>query len=176
MSLDDGLPVVADTNLKRLLAAALMGAQDLEAALQQLLTQRNILTAVGAQLDVIGKIVGQARDGLSDDDFRRYCRARIAAHKSKGATEDLIKVISLVVLDDAAVVQVLNEGAATVRIFVHEISMADSLAAICFAFGQDTASAGVRVVFEWGRSPTAGLFRLDAGPGLDVGKLAGGLG
>lgn len=51
---------------------------------------------------MIGRVVGQDRLGLSDDDYRSYVRARVAAHRSTGTFEDLIKVVSLVMLNPAA--------------------------------------------------------------------------
>ncbi len=71
-------PLVADTNVKKLLAVLVSGATDVEAVLQQLLTQRNIGTAIGAQLDRLARIVGQERLTTDDDVHRRYVRARIA--------------------------------------------------------------------------------------------------
>lgn len=166
----------APNNISKLLSALVVPFVDLEAVLQQLLLNRSIATATATQLDVLGKIVGQPRDGLDDDDYRRYIRARVAAHRSDGTFEALIKVASLVVFDDDAKYVTSNEGTATVRVFVQEVTLTDDLADILFSFLQVARSGGVRIVLEWGRSTTASLFRYDSGPGYDVGHLAGGLG
>ncbi len=152
------------------------GVQPIEDALTQLLTQRTLDTAVGAQLDAIGVIVGQARGGLDDDTYRLYLRARIAVHRSNGTFNDLIKVATLLVDDDAAMIVIHNEGTATVRLFVSNVVLTDDIAAVIANFEQSAVSAGVRIVVEWIDSPAAGIFRLDVGPGLDVGHLANSLG
>lgn len=48
-------------NLIGLIDALIEGQGDLETVLDQLLTERGIDTAIGAQLDIIGEIVGQPR-------------------------------------------------------------------------------------------------------------------
>ena len=51
----------------------------------------------GAQLDVIGRIVGQARQGMSDVDYRVFLSARVRVNKSSGKAEELIEITSLLV-------------------------------------------------------------------------------
>lgn len=53
------------------------------------------LRAEGKQLDVLGKIVGAERDGLSDDDYRLAIRLQIRVNRSFGTAEDLIQVTRL---------------------------------------------------------------------------------
>lgn len=160
-------------NNEKLLACLVSPFQSLENALQQLLTERSVDTAVGAQLDVIGKIVGQARNGMTDDDFRRHVRARISVNKSTGVTEDIITVTDLVVYDDNAYYRVERQGTATVKLTIEEVAVATALAERLFGMLEDTVSAGVRLVLQYGTAPMSELFQLDIGPGLDQGKLAG---
>lgn len=167
---------MTQSNTQRLVAALVVPIVSLESVLQELLLNRSISTATGVTLDQLGVIVGQPRNGLDDDTYRRYIRARVAAHRSDGTFEALIKVASLVVFDADATYVTSNEGTATVRIFIDDLAVSDDLATIVFSFLQTAKVGGVRVLLEWGRSPTAGLFRYDSGPGYDVGKLAGGLG
>ncbi len=58
--------------------------QDLEDAWWELATERFVDTAVGVQLDILGVIVGQDRNGLDDDTYRALIRARIKANNSDG--------------------------------------------------------------------------------------------
>jgi hypothetical protein len=166
----------APNNVVKLLTALLTPINDLEQVMMAVLTQRNIDTAVGAQLDIVGKVVGQSRQGLDDDTYRRYCRARVVANRSSGVTEDLIKVADLIVYDDDATYIVKNEGTATVRLRVDGIAITDDLATVLYKFERASASGGVRIVVQWGRSVPSALFRFDSGPGFDVGRLAGGIG
>lgn len=167
---------ITGNNIEKLLAVLASPFQSVESCLQQLLSERSIDTAVGAQLDVLGKIVGQTRNGLDDDAYRRYVRARVATNKSTGIIEDLLKVTDLIVYDDAATYITKQEGTATLRLIISGIAITSTLAEVVFEFAQDTVSAGVRIVVQWGESPVDELFQFDDGPGFDQGKLAGGLG
>lgn len=62
-----------------------------------LLTARMLPVAEGAQLDQLGKIVGQLRLGLSDDDYRRLIGARILANRAGGKADTITRVIAGVV-------------------------------------------------------------------------------
>ncbi len=73
--------------------------QLVENALFQLATLRTIDTGAGEQLDGIGRIVGQERQGLSDADYKPLLRARIRANNSEGTGPDLIAVAAAA-LDD----------------------------------------------------------------------------
>lgn len=158
-------------NIEKLVATLATPFQSIENMLQQLLTERSIDTAVGAQLDVIGKIVGQPRNGLSDDDYRRYCRARIAVNNSNGVTENLITVTDLIVYDDDAYYEIDNQGIATVVLRIQNLSITEELADIIISFLQDTVSAGVRVILEYFETTPGNTFKWDtAGRGWDSGK------
>lgn len=54
-----------------------------------------LANAVGAQLDVIGRIVGQAREASNDAEYRLRIAARIRANLSTGSTESILSVFSL---------------------------------------------------------------------------------
>lgn len=69
--------------------------QELENVGIDLLQDRYLDTAVGDQLDIIGAIVGQTRDGRSDDSYRNRIIAKIGQNTSKGLPENLISVFNL---------------------------------------------------------------------------------
>lgn len=160
------------TNVQKLVAAIVQPAQDVENALQQMLLQRWIDSAVGVQLDQIGEIVGQARLGMDDDDYRRLCRARILTNRSDGRFETLIAIALLVLNEVGVVVTVTNEGTATVRVFANQVVTTDAVGELLASFLQLAVSGGVRVVTQWEESPDADVFRFDSGPGYDVGALS----
>lgn len=162
-------------NTEKLVATLATPFQSLENALRQLLLERSIDTAIGAQLDVIGRLVGQARNGLDDDTFRRYCRARITVNRATGVIEELITVTDLIVYDDDGQYEVIGQGTATVKVTINNLAITEGLADILLLFLKNTVSAGVRLVVQYGISAPAGWFRLDSGPGLDQGKLVGAL-
>lgn len=65
--------------------------QDIEDVLLQLKTERWIDSAVGIQLDKIGKIVGLERDyGQEDEDYRLLIKAKIVMNLNQGTPEEII--------------------------------------------------------------------------------------
>lgn len=80
----------------QLLVAVLMGqVQDAEGVAWQLLTERCIDYAAGDQLDGLGAIVGETRDGRADEVYRTAVRVRVAVNRSNGRAEDLLNILSL---------------------------------------------------------------------------------
>lgn len=53
----------------------------------------NIDEAVGAQLDLIGRIVREDRDGRTNDLYRRAISVRILINKSQGRIEELVLIV-----------------------------------------------------------------------------------
>lgn len=92
----------ADTrpNMGKLLAPLLEECQELENAIWSVIYGRTIDYAEGEQLDMLGRIVGQPRNGLDDDAYRAHVNARIRINRSFGTSNDVIAVIRLI--DSAA--------------------------------------------------------------------------
>ncbi len=122
--------------------------QELEDVFFAVLTERSIDTAIGAQLDVIGSIVDQPRDGATDDEYRRRIRARIATLNSEGTTEDLLKIAPLVIDDVAATFVVEFQPPASVAFKVeNSVPTVDTVSAL-FGFLKDAVSGGVRILLH----------------------------
>jgi hypothetical protein len=64
--------------------------------------RRMLDNAEDVDLDNIGAIVGEARQGWEDDEYRRYIRARIKTLRSDGRIETLIAILVLLFELDAA--------------------------------------------------------------------------
>lgn len=76
------------------LTGILMGQiQAMESALWQLFVERSIDTGIGAQLDVLGDIVGAERQALNDADFTALIRATIKANNSEGTPPDIFAIV-----------------------------------------------------------------------------------
>lgn len=150
------------TNIEALLTALTSPIQDIEAAMIQLLLERTIDTAIGVQLDVIGKIVGQPRNGLSDDDYRRHVRARIATSNSKARVADLIVVSRLVLDDPTTAIEVDQTGAAAVVTRLAGTLVTDTVAGFLMDFLRDTAAAGVRIHLQYLQAAEANSFQFGA--------------
>lgn len=122
----------------------------LEAVFWALLTQRTLDSAIGAQLDVIGNLVGQQRNGILDDDlYRRYIRARIVTNNSRGRIEDLIKVSRLVVNNTTVQIIVNLSGVASVVVRINLARLEWGVAAVLIDFLRHTVVGGDRPVLEF---------------------------
>lgn len=164
-----------DSNWTKILRILMGRIQEAENVWQQLLLLRFVNNATGVTLTLLGKIVGQERDGITDDDiFRRYVRARIAANRSNGLGENLINISRLVLGPDGGTPALEQMNVATVRVQIFDEPMTDAVADALFDLLYVSKGDGIRLVLEWIESPPANVFRLDSGPGLDVGHLAGG--
>jgi hypothetical protein len=160
----------SDENVIALLTALVRPAQELETALQALLLERSVSTAEGTQLDIIGKLVNQSRNGLADDVYRRYIRARIKANRSNGTVEDLIRVAVLVIDDVDARIVVDQQGTAGVVVQVADITVDDDLADAIILFLRLAVSAGVRVILESSGVDETASFTFQNGVGQGFGK------
>lgn len=104
----DGLARLIDQyrgrpKIEGILTAYLRRVQEIENALWAAYDAR-LLTAttpVGVHLDTLGALVGEARQGRGDDDYRAAIRIRIRANRSTGTANDVIEVASLLPADNA---------------------------------------------------------------------------
>jgi len=154
------------TNTEKAITALLAPANDLAAAMLAVLTQRNVDTAVGVQLDVIGAIVGRAREGVSDDEiYRRYVRAQISANKSNGTVNEVQKVARLVIGDAGTITTIITGvGVAASVLRVDGIALTDAVAAVLVELVLRATSDGVRRIVEWtGQDPARTLYWDTAG-------------
>lgn len=83
--------------IEAILASYIKQVQDLEDALFQVLNDRWLSTAEGAQLDMLGEILGEAREGRDDTDYLQALNARIKINTGSGRVEDIIAVIKGVI-------------------------------------------------------------------------------
>ncbi len=149
---------MAMNNQKKLLLAFAGDLQAIEDALQQLYSMRSVDEAVGVQLDMLGKIVGQGRGGMDDDAYRRMIRAKISVNRSKGTFADVLKVAGLILDDDAVLVEAQNSGPATIVVKLLDAPVPDDVAALVIQMLLKTVSAGVRLLVEWSSDPVEDWF------------------
>lgn len=67
--------------------------QEQEDTIWDVIDSRMLDNATNAQLDVLGRIVGQPRIGATDDDYRLFIRTKIRANRSRGLSVDIIEVV-----------------------------------------------------------------------------------
>ena len=153
--------------LEALIAALVTPMQDIETALFDLYVGRLLDTAEGIQLDVIGKIVGQARAGESDTDYRRILRARIAVLRSKGRIEDVIRVARLILNDSDVAIRPVQSQVRTLLVYLEDKVMTDSTTLEQLAeFLGNTVSAGIKLLLYYQEALDDDAFSFGGLPGI----------
>ncbi len=82
------------------LTAYLNRIQEAEDATWEVIEGRNLADAEGKQLDVLGRIVGRGRNGLSDDRYRLSIGVKILVNRSNGIGKDFRAIMALSTPDD----------------------------------------------------------------------------
>jgi hypothetical protein len=77
------------------LSAVAVQIQALEAANYALITERSIETGVGAQLDLLGRVLGEPRRGALDEPYRSRLRVRVLVNRSNGCIPEMLKILRL---------------------------------------------------------------------------------
>lgn len=132
-------------NIVAFISALVTQIQFHEDALTQLFNLRGVDVAEGQQLDDLGVIVGQPRDGLSDTDYRRYIRARIAANNSDGLVEDVIRVTRGILNNSVLGVKVEQYFPAALLVRIQSGSLDATTADTLIEFLRDTRAGGVGI-------------------------------
>lgn len=101
--------------LRAMVSAVLSVLTQLENEADELVANRWIDTAVGTQLDGCGYIVGEARQGRSNDAYRAAIKFRVFANVSKATPGDLVKGLKF--LTDPTDCQYLEVYPATAILF-----------------------------------------------------------
>ena len=126
--------------------------------------------AEGQQLDNLGEIVGETRQGRSDEDYLIAIRAKIKLNISSGTIEDVLAVAALVEDGFTYVTEELFPAAfeITIQEDVTDSADVDRVA----VFIASARGAGIDGVLRFGFSPG---FTYDgaAGTGYDEGRWAG---
>jgi hypothetical protein len=129
-------------NLEALLDVFSAQVQDLEDALWGVYADRALATATGAQLDVLGSILGQPRTSANDDEYRAVLLARIAALISDGAVEQLVRVVRLLA-STATSIEFMDEPPAGFCIRVHGFIFTAFLAALTARYIKRARGGGI---------------------------------
>lgn len=123
--------------LRAMVEAMVQPLQDALATIEQLRTERWIDTAVGAQLDGAGYIVGESRNGRDDDAYREAIKFRIFVNVSNGTPADLIQGLKALTKPDD--IQYIEQYPATAILFTDGPIIPDGIHSII----QDLAPAAI---------------------------------
>ena len=150
--------------------------QAIENAYWQLLTEFGVETAIGWALDVLGKIVGEPRQGALDADYRLRVRARIRVNRSDGTIEDILDVVRLLigsVLLPSAAIKLTEFYPAAFVLRITGIAITPTQAQIYSSFIKQARGAAIGSGFGWQETPDADAFVTATSSPLTAAALAG---
>src|SRR5690606_2715333 len=139
---------------KGLVLALARQSQDLEDALIGFKILRQVDDASGAQLDGIGSIVGCAREGSEDPDYRARIKAQILVNRRSGEIETLIAIVSLLLPGARVVVTEFEPAALDVR--ADDTALADPMRIAKLL--KVAKAGGVKLTFSYSTAPEAEAF------------------
>jgi len=96
MSLEQFSQFDEKTVLKAVTEAIAEQIQDLQDTIYQLLTEKHLNSAIGAQLDVLGRIIGRPRRGYNDQQYRDLLKLQVGINTSTGAPGSVVPIIKTI--------------------------------------------------------------------------------
>lgn len=91
-----------NVQIEAIVRAIVRRVQDFEDLAIAVVNGFDLDTAIGAQLDLIGVIVGEPRQGREDEEYRLHIRARIRLNVGSGTGPDIIDIVALMLTGRSA--------------------------------------------------------------------------
>jgi hypothetical protein len=173
-SIDRAAAYIKDKpNFQAFIAAFTGSVFDLETMFAGLKVAFVIDTATGAQLDAVGEIVQQPRDGRTDALYRMALRARVLANKASGTAEELYNIVRTVVPSATCALTPYPPASFVLQVFDYAFT-ADEWAQLD-SFFSEAVAAGVNGTLQGMFGSRATSFTLDgtSAQALDTGLLSG---
>lgn len=152
-----------------LISALVTQCQDIEDTAWDLYVDRTVDTAVGAQQDILGHIVGAPRDGRSDSDYRFRLKLQIAVNRSDGGTETMNRIMRLIVLTNDFTMSEVFPAGLNIEIVSHFFGDPVDTGKLL----KKAVTAGVHLAFIYNPSGFAFAFSDTGSPVNDVGHGLG---
>lgn len=164
------------TNFEDLLDVFSGQVQELETVLFQLILERFIEDAVGIQLDRLGQIPGEDREGRDDDLYRIAIKRKIVLNRSSGLAEEVLALVKSIV-GSQTIELTLPGDPAHFEVFLPDIFPPSiALGAQVSSVIQDAKAGGVRAIFIWHEAePAFGFLTTPSALGFTAGKFASAL-
>lgn len=121
--------------------------QEIEDAFWQLYEERTLDSAVGVQLDVLGRILNIARGPYGDEDYRAILRAQVKLLKSSGTINQLIEIVGLA--SQGADVSVIESFPAALTVQVSGVTTSDAFASLLARFVRAGRAGAVYGLLEY---------------------------
>lgn len=142
--------------------------QKIEDVLWDIALHTSLETATGFDLDRIGAIVGEARQGRSDERYRLWVRARALLNRSAGRVDDLLKILRLILPAEATIeYQDIPDRDAEAYFTSSGVSI-DSPEQVQ-AILREAVGAGIQLFFTASETPEGDLFAFAGGTGKGFG-------
>lgn len=125
-------------NISKLLTAFADELQEVQSALYQVLNERSLGDAVGAQLDDIAALLNISREGKTDNELRSAIQVEIVINFSKSRDSDVVEVLQL--LTQANQTQVIEQFPAGINVFLDSLGLSD-VATLQLALDKSTGAA-----------------------------------
>ena len=138
------------TKLQSLVRAICEPFNSVEACANELISERWIDTAVGAQLDGCGAIVGEKRQGRDDAEYRNAIKFRVFVNTSRGTPESLIYGIKA--LSDPDNIQYIEQYPATAILFTDGVSVQSDIQSTIQSIAP-AAISDIPVLVSYGYKP-----------------------
>lgn len=151
-------------NVVAMVSALAATVQDLETAATDLATLTSIDQSMGTQLDVLGAVLNEPRQGFDDGAYRLHLKARAWLNRSSGLGEDIYSLF--VSLLPGVQVRAVEYWPASFELRVDGIQLDTVVAEYLVAILREAKAAGVKAILRWLNAPPAGSFCFAAGPGL----------
>lgn len=127
--------------INSIVEATAKSIQELEYTFVDLFTFRNLDKAYGAQLDGLGELVGKARDGLNDTEYREAIRFQIFINISSGTPETLVETLKFVT--QATRIRIWEIMDATIQMFTNGSFIPNNMVTLL----EKVAPAGVNIEY-----------------------------
>lgn len=114
-------------NIRDTITTYLSQSQSTQSTYEQMLDERSVFTAVGQQLDIIGKIVGEGRSARNDTDYRAAIFIRIIINSNNATLPYIKEVISLLSGIDKENIRVVEHHPAGLYIYLTAPTADESL-------------------------------------------------
>lgn len=148
--------------------------QQLEDQAYELRLQRALDTAEGVSLDVLGAIVGQSREGRTDDQYRVWIAGRALVNRSRGKTPQIIAIAAKLV---GGSVELREYQPATMILHAH-VPVPGSIGVEIAKLLKLAKAGGIKMHFVWYdtvsafRFSASGVSVFDSERGFADGRLA----
>lgn len=156
--------------IEALTRAAAAAPQVIEDATFDAMVGDNPTDAAGVTLDRWGRIVGQPRRGLTDEEYRRFIEARIQANIAGSSIEELIELWEAVTAPGEIRHFQLSPAAYALVVF-RNTPMRPTLRARVRELMKAVQPAGIGMTLIEAPATDA-AYQYDEGPGLNVGAFA----